>query len=172
MVVVAVVVVVAIVVYMTASGTFHPAPASGGSPTSTVSSQNLVNTDGQTFGPGTSGANVILFTVPASASAVWVNGSFAVTKCTSIGDYCLGWAMVLTPSAWANAQSGAAYTAVFCYTAGTTTCAAAQNVDIASGNLVDEGYAGQSLDLVLWSGASTLSQQYSADATLTSITVG
>jgi hypothetical protein len=171
-VVAVVVAVLVVVIALAASGAFSPKSSGngggGGGPKVQSHTVNIVNTQNQTFGPGFQNAGVYPFTIPANATGAWVNGSFQVTVCTSIGNDCLGWAEILTPSAWSNAQSGAAYTAIFCYTAGTTTCTAAQNVQIASGDLVS--YSGQILYLCVWSNASTLSQQYSADASLTYLT--
>ena len=169
-----VVAVVVIVVVLAASGVFTPStPGTGNGggtgPKVQSHSVNVVNTQNQQFGPGITGAGVYSFTIPSNATAAWLNGSFQVTVCTSIGNYCLAKTMILTPGAWANYQSGATVSVVWCVTVSSNSCEAEQNTAIASGNLV--GDAGQTLDLVCVSNATTLSQQYSADATLTYLTV-
>ena len=171
---VVVVVVVVVLVGLYAAGVFNSSSSSGGGSGGgsglTSHSVNVVNTQNQQFGPGFTNPGVYSFTIPSTAVAAWVNGSFSVTVCTSIGNYCLAYAEIGTPSAWANQQSGGSATMVWCVTTGSNTCQAEQNVGIASGDLVSYGYAGSSLDLIFYSGASTLSQQYSADATLTYLT--
>jgi len=169
---VAVVVVIVIVfVSLWAAGLFNPSssPGGGGSGSAPAShSENIVNTQNQQFGPTFTNAGAYGFTVPSNALGAWVNGTFSVTTCTSIGDYCLAFAEIATPSAWANQQSGGSVTVIWCTTTTSQTCQAEQNAQVASGDL--SGYAGQSLDLIFYSGASTLSQAYAADVTLTYLT--
>jgi hypothetical protein len=49
--------------------------------------QNLVNTRGQLLGAGDSDAAALTFTILPDAVDAWVNGTFAVTVCTTVGDY-------------------------------------------------------------------------------------
>jgi hypothetical protein len=163
----AAVIVVVVVVALIAGGILS-FKSSSSSPGLRSTSANVVNTQNQQFGPRLTGAGVYTFSVPAGAVGAWVNGSFQVVACTSVGDYCLANAEIMTPNAWANLQSGATVSVIWCPTAGTSTCQAEQTVQIASGDL--SGYAGQTLNLVLYSNATTLSQTYDADATLTSLT--
>jgi hypothetical protein len=170
-VVAVVVAVLVVVIALAASGAFSPKSSGngggGGGPKVQSHTLNIVNTQNQTFGPGFQNAGAYPFTIPANATGAWVNGSFSVTTCTSIGNYCLAYAEIATPSAWANQQSGGAVNVLWCPTlSGSSTCQAEQNVAIASGDLA----AGQTLDLIFYSGATTLSQQYSADASLTYLT--
>jgi hypothetical protein len=158
--VVAVVVVVAVVAVgvLAASGAFSPKPAP--SPTLTPDSTNLINTASETFGPGTTGAVVVGFDIPTVGGS-WVNGSFAVTVCTSVGDYCLANAWLFTPSAWSNYEHGGTVTGTCLTQVIGTNCQSEQNVVIASGDL--SSFAGQTLDLCLWSNATTEQQTFSAD---------
>ena len=145
---------------LAASGAFSPKnPPSRLPATSLPATKNLINTQSQTFGPNTNGAVVVGFDVPTLGGS-WVNGTFAITGCTSIGNYCLANAWLFTPSAWSNYVSGGTATGI-CLTLYTTSCQSEQNAQIASGDL--SSYAGQTLDLCLWSNATTESQTFSAD---------
>lgn len=154
-----VVVVLVIVVALAASGTFSP-KSNAPSTNLTPDSKNLVNTQSQTFGYGTKGAVVVGFDVPTLGGS-WVNGTFAVTVCTSIGNYCLANAWLFTPSAWSNYESGGTVTGVCLTQEINGNCQSEQNAQIASGNL--ESYGGQTLDLCLWSNATTEPQTFSAN---------
>jgi hypothetical protein len=165
-VVAAIVVIVVVLAAILVLGSLGSSPSSSG--TRIQSHQvNVVNTQNQKFGPAFTGAGVYSVAVPSGAIRAWVNGSFQVTGCTSIGNYCLANSMLVTPSEWSNIEAGAASSVVWCYGVGST-CQSAQNVAIASGDI--SSYAGQSLDLVFYSNATTESQTYSADATLTYLT--
>jgi hypothetical protein len=157
--VVVAVVVVAVVALavLAADGVFSPKSTA---PTLTPETKNLVNTQSGTFGPGTTGAVVVGFIVPTVGGS-WVNGTFAVTGCTSIGDYCLANAWLFTPSAWSNYESGGTVTGTCLTQVISGHCQSEQNVQIASGDL--SSFAGQILDLCLWSNATTESQTFSAD---------
>jgi hypothetical protein len=162
-----VVAVVVIVALLAASGVFSPRSSS---PTGAKVTQNLINTGGQTFGPGTTNAAVITFTIPSTAIHAWVNGTFAVTVCTSIGNYCLANAWLFTPSAWANYQSGAAVTGTCLTQELMGNCQSEQNFQVASPDL--SFHSGQTLDLCLWSNATTESQTFSADVNFVYMTSG
>ncbi|MCI4326294.1 MAG: hypothetical protein L3K16_01455 [Thermoplasmata archaeon] len=107
---------------------------------------------------------VFAFTIPVGATAAWVNGSFSVTTCTSIGNYCLANAMIMTATAYQNYASGGTVSTIWCYTAAGTSCQSEQTVSIATGNI--SSFAGTALDFVVVSGATTLSQEYTTDVNL------
>jgi hypothetical protein len=162
-VVIVVVVVIALVVVavLAADRVFFPKSTA---PTLTRQTHNLVNTQSGTFGPGTTGAVVVGFIIPTVGGS-WVNGTFSVTACTSIGNYCLANAWLFTPSAWANYMSGGTVTGTCLTQVIAGQCQSEQNVQIASGDL--SSFAGQTLDLCLWSNATTESQMYFADVNFT-----
>lgn len=167
-----VVVVVLIIALLVVSGVFSPKTSSSSSsgPKTATYTQNLINTNGQSFGPGLTNAAVISFTIPSTAIHAWVNGTFAVTGCTALGNYCLANVNILTPSAWSNLQSGGTVNVIWCVSVGSNSCQAEQNVQISTPDLV--GYAGQTLDLVLYSNATTESQSFSADVNFIYMTSG
>jgi hypothetical protein len=160
-VVVAVVVAVLVVVIaLAASGAFSPKSSP---PTLKLSpdTKNLINTQSQTFGPGTTGAVVVGFDVPTLGGS-WVNGTFTITGCTSIGNYCLANAWLFTPSAWSNYENGGTVTGECLTQEIGGNCQSEQTIQIASVDLLSS-YGGQTLDLCLWSNATTESQTFSAD---------
>jgi hypothetical protein len=164
-----VVVVIIVIVILVIAGLAYEAgrqgPGGTGSALQVQSHQQSIdNTANQPFGPGKTNAGVFAISIPFGATAAWVNGTFSVTTCTSIGDYCLAYAMIMTATAYENYASGGTVTTIWCATAGSSSCQAEQTVTIATGNI--SGQAGTALDLVLVSGATTLSQQYSTDVTL------
>src|SRR5208282_5015025 len=91
-VVAVVVVIVVVLVGLWAAGVFNPSSSSGGGSSGSAPAshtENIVNTQNQQFGPTFTNAGAYGFTVPSNALGAWVNGTFSVTTCTSIGDYCL-----------------------------------------------------------------------------------
>lgn len=170
-IIVSIVVVVVIVLAGLAYLVGRNSPSSTGSPGGTQPhvvvtphSETIDQTSGQPFGPGMSNAGVFSFTIPPAATAAWVNGSFTVSQCTSIGNYCLAYVMIMTPTAYQNWAGGGTVSTLWCYTAGTGSCQQEQTVSIATGNI--SAQAGQALDLVIVSGATTLSQAYTCDVSL------
>jgi hypothetical protein len=168
-VIVIVVVAVVAVAALAAEGVFSPKKAPSPKPKPQVITKQLIDTPGSTFGPGTASAAVLVATFPTNYSSAWINGTFAVTVCTTFGDYCLANAAIVTPANWQNIQSGGTVSAVWCYSV-QNHCQSEKATAISSGNLT--GYWGQSLDVCLWSNATTESQQFSADITFTYILPG
>jgi hypothetical protein len=184
-VVAVVVAVLVVVIALAASGAFSPKSSP---PTLKLSpdTTNLINTQSQTFGPGTTGAVVVRFDVPTLGGS-WVNGTFTITGCTSIGNYCLANAWLFTPSAWSNYEHGGTVTGECLTQEIGGNCQSEQTIQIASGDLLSSyeaqsrscptsrtqiqiasgdllsSYGGQTLDLCLWSNATTESQTFSAD---------
>lgn len=174
-VIVVVVIVLAGLAYLASQAASSNSGTGGSQPHVVVTphSQQIDQTSNQPFGPGMSNAGVFAFTIPPSATAAWVNGSFTVSQCTSIGNYCLAYVMIMTPTAYQNWAGGGTVSTLWCYTAGTGSCQQEQTVSIATGNI--SAQAGQALDLVMVSGATTLSQAYTCDVSLywnTAATVG
>jgi hypothetical protein len=158
-----------VVAALAALGYFTKPTSPPPTPSPTTQSVNLINTRSQVFGPGTDSAAVLPFTIPSDALDAWVNGTFSVTVCTTIGDYCLANAAIFTPSSWMNFLAGGKVTVVWCYSI-SGSCLSEQNVAVASGDL--GAYAGQTLDLCLYSNATTESQTFSANINFIDVITG
>jgi hypothetical protein len=161
-VVVVIVVVVLILALLYAAGTFTPSTSGGGGSGATPQSENLVNSQGATLGPGTGDASVIPFTVPSGVTSASVIGWLNVTTCSGSGN-CNAYAFVITPTSWANYVSGGSVSVIWCYTT-SSTCSPLQYTSILATGL--SAYAGTSLDLVFFNTDTLFSQTYTASAFL------
>ena len=160
--VVVVVIIILVLALLYAAGTFKTSSSGGGGGSPQPVTENLVNTQSGTLGAGTGSAVVIPVSIPAGVSAAEVTGWFNITGCSGSGN-CNAYAWVITSTDCANYKSRGSVSEIWCYTT-STTCSAVQYTVIDAVGL--SGYAGTTLDLVLFNTDLLFSQTYSAYANL------
>lgn len=148
-----------VVAVLAATGALGP----HGPTTSSVQRVTLFhNTLPQAFGPGTTNATVVPFTIPLGVLNATVYGTFTVLA-NVYDDNALGYVMILTPTQWTSIIDGGLPTAIWCQEIGGS-CQAATTINVAPGNLT--AYAGTQLDLAFYSADTVRANAFLADITL------